>query len=111
MARRFGVATKVHAVVLEDLEAWHQQMFEHHHAVCRYVVFDPPSHWAMPPSVMLSVVVTGVGREERELWTGYQTIRATESGAIESAMLRLVSKALLELDGDKLRAEQASLFV
>jgi hypothetical protein len=110
MARRFGVATKVHAVVLEDLEAWHQQLFEHHHAVCRYVVFDPPSHWGLRPSVMLSVLVTGVGKEEKELWADYATIKATECGAIESAMLKLVSKALLELDGDKLRAEQASLF-
>jgi hypothetical protein len=110
--KRYGVATKVHQVVLEDLEAWHQQLYERCHAVCRYEVFDPPSHWKMRPAVTLRVVVPGTGKAERELWCDYSIIGLTESGAIEAAMMRLASKALLELEADLERSErQAPLFV
>lgn len=105
-ARRFGVATKVNQVVLEDLEAWHQQLYEDHHAVVRYEVFDPPSHWGVRPAVRCRVVRAGVGKEERTLWEDYRTVVPTEMGCLEAAMLALVSKALLELENEKALAER-----
>lgn len=110
MSRRFGVATKVHQVVLEDLEAWHQQLDEEYRAHCLYTVKYPVAHFGIRPGVALEVYVVGVGRERRVLWDGYETISATETGAIEAAMLRLASKALLELQGDTHRSEQRGLF-
>src|SRR6185369_11781135 len=111
MSRRFGVATKVHKVVLEDLEAWHQQVYEEMHATCRYEVYDPPSHWNVNAAVTLRVVVVGPGKAENELWSDYSVIKRTETGAIEAAMLRLVSRALLELQQEVERAERQATFV
>jgi hypothetical protein len=110
MARRFGVATKVHAVVLEDLEAWHQQLWEEVHAHCCYEVYDPPAGWDIRPAVTLRVVRREVGKEQKVLWEDYATITRSESGAIEAAMLRLASKALLELQGDMERAQRQTSF-
>lgn len=109
--RRFGVATKVHQVVLEDIEAWHQQLYEDHHCVCHYEVFDPPAHWGMRAAVTLRVMRQGMGKHGEEMWTDYVTIARTETGAIEAAMLQLASRALLELEMAVSQAErQASLF-
>ena len=111
MSRRFGVATKVHQVVLEDLEAWHQQLDEEYRAHCLYTVKYPAAHWGVSPGVSLEVYTVGVGRERRPLWDGWERISATETGAIEAAMLRLASKALLELQGDTERAERQKTFL
>lgn len=110
MSRRFGVATKVHQVVLEDLEAWHEQLDEEFRAHCLYEVYCPAAHWQLRSAVSLEVYTVGIGREKTELWRGYETVSLTEQGAVEAAMLRLASKALLELTQDAFRAEQAQLF-
>jgi hypothetical protein len=110
--RRFGVATKVHQVVLEDIEAWHQQLYEELHCICHYDVFDPPAHWGIRSAVTLRVLRQGMGEHGKEMWTDYVVISRTETGAIEAAMLQLASKALLELQQEVERRErQAPLFV
>src|SRR5678809_1539060 len=96
--RRFEGATKVHQVVLEHIEAWHQQLSKHHLCVCHYEVFDPPAHWGMRAAVTLRVMRQGMGEHGEEMWTDYVTIARAETGAIESAMLQLASRALLELE-------------
>src|SRR5678810_511011 len=109
--RRFGVATKVHQVVLEDIEAWHQQLYEDHHCVCHYEVFDPPAHWGMRAAVTLRVMRQGMGKHGEEMWTDYVTIARTETGAIESAMLQLASREKKKMEKNVSQAErQASLF-
>lgn len=104
------MATKVHPVVLEDLEAWHEQMHDEMNAQCFYEVYDPPISWGVRPAVKLTVKVLKIGREAHDLWEGYEIISRTETGAIESAMLRLVSKALLELQREVERVQRSGLF-
>src|SRR5678809_851453 len=110
-SRTLCLATKVHQVVLEDIEALHQQLYEDHHCICHYEVFDPPSHWGIRAAVTLRVIRQGMGKHGEEMWTDYVTIARTETGAIEAAMLQLASRALLELEMAVSQAErQAYLF-
>jgi len=112
MSRRFGVATKVHQVVLEDLEAWIQQLDEEVRGRCYFEVAMLPAWANLKPSVRLEVMQYGVGKEVHQLWEGYEVVSETEQGAVEAAMLRLASKALLEIQREVEGAErrQRTLF-
>lgn len=111
MGRRFGVATKVHQVVLEDLEAWVQQLYEEFGGQCEWAVRYPPTWSSLRPCVRLSVFQERPKKDREELWQSYEVVSFTEQGAVEAAMLRLVSKALLELESDRERAERQRTFL
>lgn len=111
MSVRKDWGRKMHQVALEDSEAWVQQLEEEFGGQCVWTVTFPTARHGLRPAVRLEVSIPRMTGAQKYLWEGWETIGATEVAAVEAAMLRLVSKALLELSGDKWRAERQATFL
>ena len=101
-----GRWTKQHQVCLDDTEAWVQQLEEEHGTQVRWSVYFPTARHGIRPSVTLTCYLPRANGREEPRWFGWENVPGNEVGAVEACMLRLVSKALLELESDRERAER-----
>lgn len=99
---------KDHQVTLRDLEPWLQQLEDEFGGYCRYDLRVPAPGHGVKPVIELTVEKRGMGPEKSALWVGYEPLTWCDKCIIESACVRLASKALLELSGDRERAERVS---
>lgn len=103
-----GRRSVTHQCWWEDLFPWVEQLYEEFGGQSELTICIPPSRFGVRPAVRLEVVKRGVGRERTLLWEGYQHFVDRDSGHCEKVALQLVSRALLELSGDKERSERQS---
>lgn len=98
-------------VVIRDLEAWVQQLYEDHRVRLELAVSLPTPGDGIAPGVTLNAYrVKGDGKREA-MHTDWQTVSDMQSGCIEKAALQMASKLLMALEDDKERAErQTSLW-
>jgi hypothetical protein len=98
-------------VVIRDLEAWLQQLYEDHRVRLELTVSLPVPGDAIDAGVVLTAFhVDGMGRRN-VMHTDWRIVRDTQSGCIEHAALQMASNLLLQLENDKERAErQTSLW-
>jgi len=95
-------------VVLRDLEAWVQQLYEDHRVRLEVTVaLVLPSDGIKHAVWLTAYRVAGNGHRD-VMHTDWYTIADTTSGCIEKAALQMASKLLLDLENDKERAERQS---
>lgn len=111
MTSRDPHARKNTQVVWEDCAPWIDQLYEEHHARVDISVSMIPEAWHLTSAVSISVFVQGVGEQKRELWAGWTRLEKTVYGSAESAVLKMVSQALLELSADKERSERQAVLL
>lgn len=95
-----------HQVVWADLDAWIQQLWEEFGGQCEFAVDFPAAVHQVKPIITLTVEKRGIGSERKVLWCDYKVLDINSKCSTEALALQLVSAALLELSGDKERAER-----
>lgn len=99
-------------VAWEDCEAWIEQLYEEFHARVDLSVSLLPRSWKLCSAVSAVVYLQGIGKEKRILWESWEKFTPSVVGGAESAAIKLVSRALLELsDRSEEVAEQAALLL
>jgi hypothetical protein len=98
-------------VVIRDLEAWVQQLYEDHRVRLELTVSLPTPGDGIKAGVTLQAYrVNGLGRRDA-MHSDWRTVNDLQSGCIEHAALQMASSLLLSLENDKERAErQTSLW-
>jgi hypothetical protein len=98
-------------VVIRDLEAWVQQLYEDHRVRLELTVSLPTPGDGIRAGVTLNAYrVDGTGRRDA-CHSDWRTVNDLQSGCIEHAALQMASSLLLSLENDKERAErQTSLW-
>lgn len=98
-------------MVIRDMEAWVQQLYEDHRVRLRLEVSLPvPGDGIRAGVTLLAYRVRGDGHRE-EMHSDWRTVNELQSGCIEHAALQMASALLLSLENDKERAErQTSLW-
>ena len=93
-------------MVLADLEAWIQQLYEAHKVRCELIVSLPtPGDGVKHGVTLVAYRVKPLGVRE-EMHRDWDVISDTTSGAIESAGIKMVSRLLLDLENDLYRSER-----
>jgi hypothetical protein len=93
-------------VVLADLEAWVQQLYEDHRVRIRGEVSLPTPQDGIRHGVCLEAYRVLPRGKQEVVHRDWVTIESTTSGAIEKALLQMASRLLLDLESDKERAER-----
>lgn len=107
MTQRKDWGRKVTQVVLADLEAWVQQLYEDHRVRCELVVSLPAPGDGVGHGVTLNAYsVNGVGSRQH-MHADWDIISEATSGAIEAAGIKMISKLLLSLENDKAARERS----
>lgn len=107
MSVRKQWSRKVTQVVLRDLEAWVQQLYEGFRVRCEVTVSLPvPGDGVRHGVTLHAYTVDGRGRRS-ELHSDWDVIDDTVAGAVESAAIKMVSKLLLSLENDREREERS----
>lgn len=97
-------------VVIRDLEAWVQQLYEDHRVRLELTVSLPvPGDGVMAGVVLTAYQVDGLGKRQ-EMHRDWCVVKDTQAGCIEHAGLQMASKLLLSLENDKARAERQASF-
>jgi len=93
-------------VVIRDLEAWVQQLYEDHRVRLELTVSLPTPGDGIKAGVTLQAYrVNALGHRDA-MHSDWCTINDLQSGCIEHAALQMASKLLLSLENDKERAER-----
>lgn len=101
---------KNYQVTWEDVEPWLQQLEEEHNVYVRVTVVLAGVPCGMLPCVRVEFYRVGIGSKEISVGEDYRAFKLRSIGQVESLVLHMASTALLALDTDKHRQEQASLF-
>lgn len=106
MSSRVKWGRTVTQVVIADLEAWVQQLYDEHRIRLELVVTLPVPGDGVRHGVTLNAyVVDGKGKRSHA-HTDWEIISDVTAGSIESAGLKMASKLLLSLEDDKERSER-----
>jgi len=95
-------------VVIADLEAWVQQLYEDHHLRLQLMVSLPTPGDGIAAGVVLEAYKPLLGGKTDIVHRDWRTISSVTSGAIESAAIQMASALLLSLESDKERAERSA---
>ena len=96
-------------VVIRDLEAWVQQLYEDHGVRLELTVSLPAPSDGIRAGVTLEAYQVDQLGKRQHMHSDWVTVSDTQSGCIEKAALQMASKLLLELENDKWRREQQSV--
>jgi len=98
---------KVTQVVLRDLEAWVQQLYEDHRVRCELTVSLPAPGDGIKHGVVMTAFIVRAGGQRDVVHTDWDTISDTTEGAIEAAGIKMISRLLLTMENDKARRERS----
>lgn len=105
-SRKWG--RTVTQVVLRDLEAWVQQLYEDHRVRCELTVSLPAPGDGVRHGVVLTAYHVDALGKRSEMHRDWDVISDTTCGAIEAAGIKMISKLLLSLENDRYAAERSA---
>ena len=102
--------TKDSGVRWVDLQPWIDQIWEELHAKVDISVVLIPEAWHLHSGVTVTLFRSGVGKERQDIWINWTAFDRNQVGAAESAALKLIAQALLEIQRELEAAKRAPLF-